>query len=98
MARHTELTQMLQSAAPALGRPMPPVAHQTARSPASPGLFTRMTGLWTSWILRRQLYQAEIRLAEVSDHLLDDAGLCDPTKPVAMADQDPILPTYIGRS
>lgn len=98
MSRHTDLTQMAQTAFPVTDRPVVPVAPKPVVTPASRGLFVWIASQWTAWFLHRHLNQAKARLAELSDHLLDDAGLPISQKAAARTDRAPTLQTFIGRS
>ena len=98
MSRHTELSQILQTAIPVTDRPVVPVAPEPAVTPASHGVFSWIASRWTAWLLHRHLNQAKARLAELSDHLLDDAGLPVSQKAAARTDRAPTLQTFIGRS
>jgi uncharacterized protein YjiS (DUF1127 family) len=98
MSRHTDLTQMAQNAFPVTNLPVIPVAPKPADKQSSHGVFGWIASQWTAWFLRRQLNQAKARLAELSDHLLDDAGLPVAQKATALSDQSPTPQTFVGRS
>ena len=78
MTRHADISVMQHSA-----ELTPMWVNAGGMTPADrpqsrPGLLAQIKSRWTGLMQRRHLRQSTARLAELSFHLLDDAGLAEP--------------------